>query len=62
MKVKNLVYFFILYFNLISQIHSLTDIKGDVLHEDHELPIICSLEDGGVLAMSRQRGLSNKLK
>jgi hypothetical protein len=62
MKVKNLVYFFILYFNLISQIHSLTDIKGDVLHEDHELPIICSLEDGGVLAMSRQRGSKQQIK
>ena len=62
MKVKNFIYFFILYFILFFQINSLADISGHILHDDHELPKVCSLEDGGVLAISRLRGSLQQIK
>ena len=62
MKVKNLSHKTFLLFILISSVFSLSTIIEYILHDEHELPIVCPLEDDGVLAISEFRGSKQEVK
>ena len=62
MKAKNLSYKTILLFILISSVFSLSTIIEYILHDEHELPKLCPLEDDGVLAISEFRGSKQEVK
>ena len=62
MKAKNLTYLSFLLFIQISYIASLSTIIEYILHDEHELPKVCPLEDDGVLAISQFRGSKSEIK
>ena len=62
MKEKNLTYITFFLFFLISSIASYSTIIQYILHDEHELPKVCTLEDDGVLAISQFRGTKQETK
>ena len=59
MKVKNLILLFTI---LFTQVYTLSNIHKKTLHVNHELPKVCYLEDGGVVALSSLRGTKQETK
>ena len=55
MKAK-INFYALLLFIFISQIYSLSNVEENTLHDDHELPMVCNLEDGGVFCVTKPRG------
>ena len=62
MKEKNLTYMTFFFFFLILSIASYSTIIQYILHDEHELPKVCTLEDDGVLAISQFRGSQQEIK
>jgi ABC-type multidrug transport system fused ATPase/permease subunit len=62
MKAQKLLFFIILSFLFISPIQSLSNLQLNLLHDEHELPIVCTLEDGGLLAFTSYRGTLRQSK
>ena len=62
MKAQNFLLFLTLSFLFISPIYSNSNLQLDVLHDEHELPKVCELEDGGVLALTSFRGTLQQCK
>ena len=62
MKAQKFLLTIILYFLFISKIQSLSNLQLDVLHDEHELPIVCTLDDGGLVALTSFRGTLRKSK
>ena len=59
MKVGNHILIFTL---LFIQIYTLSYIQKHTLHLNHELPKVCFLDDGGVVALSSLRGTKQETK
>ena len=59
MKAKSFYYLTILALILIAGINNLSYESQEILNEDHELPKICQLKDGGVLTLSTEVGSQN---
>ena len=62
MKAKNQIYLTFLLFIQISYIFSLSTILEYILHDEHELPKVCPLEDDGVIAITQFRGSKAETK